>query len=345
MPLRTPLCDLLGIDVPIFSVGFGDAAGPELAAAVSNAGACGVLGFSGMPPNEIERRINETRKLTQRPFGGNIIIAALDRRDSAEELKAAARERIAAAIAARIPLLVLFWGDASPFVGDAHANGVRVALQVGSVDEAKRAAAAGVDALIVQGVEAGGHVRATESIWSVLPPAAQEIAPTPAIASGGIGDGAAIAHALAAGAQGVSLGTRFVASREAHVPDHYKRRVVGSSAEDTFFGELFDIGWPGAPHRALRNKTVEEWEAAGRPPSGERPGEGEVIGVKHTPWGDQPWQRYQSGMLTPDFDGDPDYAVMWAGESVDAVHDVKPAAEIVRDLVREAEEALAAATP
>jgi nitronate monooxygenase len=344
MSLRTPLCDLLGIDVPVFSVGFGDGAGPELAAAVSNAGACGVLGFSAMPTDEIERRIDETRRLTRRPFGGNIIIAALERPDAAEEFKTAARERIGAAIAARIPLLVLFWGDPSPFVDDARAKGVRVALQAGSVDEAKRAADAGVDAVIVQGVEAGGHVRATESIWSLLPRAAQEIDSTPVIASGGIGDGAAIARALAAGAQGVSLGTRFVVSTEAHVHEHYKRRLIASSADDTYFGELFDVGWPGAPHRALRNKTVEEWDAAGQPPSGERPGEGEVIGVKHTPWGDHPWQRYQSGMLTPDFDGDTEYAVMWAGESVDTVRDVKPAAEIVRDLVRETEEALAATT-
>ncbi len=160
MALRTPLCDLLGIDVPIFSVGFGDGAGPELAAAVSNAGACGVLGFSAMPPEEIERRIDQTRKLTDRPFGGNIIIAALEGPDVPEEFKTAARERIAAAIGARIPLLVLFWGDASAFVDDAHANGVRVALQVGSIDEAKLAADAGVDAVMVQGVEAGGRSRA-----------------------------------------------------------------------------------------------------------------------------------------------------------------------------------------
>jgi nitronate monooxygenase len=169
-------------------------------------------------------------------------------------------------------------------------------------------------------------------------------APTPAIASGGVADGAAIAHALAVGAQGVSLGTRFVASEEAYVHEHYKRRVVETSAQDTFFGELFDVGWPGAPHRALRNKTVEEWEAAGSPTSGERPGEGELIGIRHSSWADRPWHRYEGGMLIPDFDGDPEYPPLWAGESVDAVREVKPAADIVRDLVRETEEAFAAAT-
>jgi NAD(P)H-dependent flavin oxidoreductase YrpB (nitropropane dioxygenase family) len=345
VPLRTPLCDLLGIDVPIFSVGFGEGAGPELAAAVSNAGGCGVLGFSAMPPEEIERRIARTRELTDRPFGANIIIAAFDHPDATEENRADARARIATVIAAQVPLLVLFWGDAAPFIGDAHANGVRVALQVGSVDEAQRAAEAGVDAVIVQGGEAGGHVKATESLWDVLPRAVQAIAPTPVIASGAISDGSGIARALTAGAQGVSLGTRFVATEEAWAHEHYKRRLLESSAQDTIFGELFDVGWPGAPHRALRNKTVAEWEAAGCPPSGERPGEGEVIGIRHLPWGDRPWHRYESGMLTPAFDGDPEYAVMWAGTSVAQVHDVKPAGDVVRDLVRETEETLAPATP
>jgi len=345
VPLRTPLCNLLGLDVPIFSVGFGEGAGPELAAAVSNAGGCGVLGFSSVPPDEIERRIEQTRALTERPFGGNIIIAALDHPDASEENRADAHARIATVIAARVALLVLFWGDAAAFVDEAHENGVRIALQVGSVEEAKRAAETGVDVVIVQGIEAGGHVKATESLWNVLPRAVQAIAPTPVVASGAIGDGSGIARALALGAQGVSLGTRFVATEEAWAHEHYKRRLLESSAQDTIFGELFDVGWPGAPHRALRNKTVEEWEAAGCPPSGDRPGEGEVIGVRHLPWGERPWHRYEVGMLSPDFDGDPEYAVMWAGESVDAVREVKPAAEIVRDLVRETEEALAAATP
>jgi NAD(P)H-dependent flavin oxidoreductase YrpB (nitropropane dioxygenase family) len=297
-----------------------------------------------MPPDEIERRIAQTRRLTDKPFGGNIIIAAFGHPDATDENRADVRARVATVIEAKVPLLVLFWGDAAPFVEDAHANGVHVALQVGSVDEAKQAAEAGVDVVLVQGIEAGGHVKATESLWNVLPRAVQAIAPTPVVASGAIGDGSGISRALALGAQGVSLGTRFVATDEAWAHEHYKRRLLESSAEDTIFGELFDVGWPGAPHRALRNKTVEEWEAAGRPPSGERPGEGEVIGVRRLPWGDRPWHRYEVGMLSPDFDGDPEYAVMWAGESVDAVRDVKPAAEVVRDLVRETEEALAAAT-
>jgi nitronate monooxygenase len=329
--LQTPFCDLLGIEIPILNVGFGESAGPELAAAVSNAGALGVLGFSGVPPDEIRRRIRQTRELTDRPFGGNVIIAA----QQFPEYLARMEARIAVCLEERIPLLVLFWGDPAPYVEEAHRRGVRVAIQVGSAEEAARAAAAGVDAVIAQGSEAGGHVKATESLWDVLPAAVDAVHPLPVIAAGGIGGGAAIARALSLGAQGVSLGTRFVASEEAWTHRTYKERVVAASAEDTFYGELFDVGWPGAPHRALRGKTFDEWDAAGRPPSGQRPGEGEVIGIVHLPWGDEPWHRYEVGMIPPDFDGELEYAPMWAGHSVDAIHGIAPAAEIVRQLVRE----------
>jgi len=337
--LRTPLCRELGIDYPIFSVGFADAAGPRLAAAVSNAGGCGVLG--GCPPAEIRRWISAARTLTARPFGANVIIANFDAADADEEDREDTRQRIAAVVDERVPVLVLFWGDPSPFVARAHANGVKVFVQTGTVEEAERAADAGVDAVIAQGVEAGGHVRATASLWQVLPQVVEAIRPLPVVAAGGIGDGAAIARAIELGAQGVSMGTRFVASEEAWTHRAYKERIVQSRAEDTVLGTIFDVGWPDAPHRVLRNRVVREWEAAGRPPSGKRPGEGTLIGNRRRPWGDvQEWPRYAVGMIPPDFDGDPDDAPMWAGESASSVNDIKPAAEIVRQLVREAEAAL-----
>lgn len=339
--LRTPLCDLLGIDVPILSVGFGESAGPELVAAVSNAGGCGVLGL-GVPVDHLRRRVARTRDLTQRPFGGNLIIAGFASPHGTEEGRRLRREQIAAALEEHVPVLVLFWGDPAPFVDPARRAGTKLLIQVGGADEARAAAAAGVDAVIVQGVEAGGHVKATRSIWDVLPAAVAAAAPTPVLASGGIGDGAAIARALRLGAQGVSLGTRFVASEEAWVHEHYKRRLVEAGSEDTVLtDDLYYVGWPDAPHRSLRNTLFEEWDRAGRPKPGTRAGEGEVIGTRQQEWGLVPWQRYQSGMLTPAFDGDPEVAPMWAGESVTAVRDVKPAGDIVRDLVRETEAALA----
>ncbi len=337
--LYTPLCGELGIEYPIFSVGFVEAAGPELAAAVSNAGGCGVLG--GCPPDETRRRLKRMHELTRRPFGANVIIASFEATGADEEDREDTRQRLKAVIEERVPVLVLFWGDPTPFVEQAHESGIKVFVQTGSVEEASRAADAGVDAVIAQGVEAGGHVRATESLWDVLPKVVKAIGPLPVIASGGIGDGAAIARAIMLGAQGVSMGTRFVASEEAWTHRVYKERIVQSRAEDTVLGTIFDVWWPDAPHRVLRNKLVKEWEAAGRPASGQRPGEGTVIGTRRRPWGDvQEWPRYAVGMIPPDFDGDPDYAPMWAGESASAVNDIKPAAEIVDQLVREAEAVL-----
>jgi len=325
----------------VFSVGLGMGAGPELVAAVSNAGGFGVLGGDGLPTEQIPRMVERIRELTDRPFGVNFIIAELEDPDTPEEDRAEVRQRVETAIAGRVPAVVFFWGDPGPFVEDAHRNGVKVLIQVGSVEEAKTAADAGVDAVIVQGFEAGGHVRGTTPIWDLLPAAVEAIVPVPVLASGGIGDGAGLARALEHGAQGVSLGTRFVASDEAWVHPAHKQRVVESTAEDTVYNELYDVWWPGAPHRTLRNKTLDEWEAAGCPPPGKRPGEGTSIGKRQLISGDvQDWPRYAVGIVPPNFEGDIEYVPMLAGESCSVVNDVKPAAEIVRDIARDAEAAL-----
>jgi NAD(P)H-dependent flavin oxidoreductase YrpB (nitropropane dioxygenase family) len=140
----------------------------------------------------------------------------------------------------------------------------------------------------------------------------------------------------------VSLGTRFVASEEANAHPEYKRRIVAATAADTVYvPDLFEVGWPNAPHRVIRNRTYEEWLAAGRPPPGQRPGEGTLIGTHTLSSGQKrDWPRYAVGIATPEFDGDIDYAPLWAGESCSVVNDIKPAAEVVSDLVREAEAAL-----
>jgi nitronate monooxygenase len=335
--LRTPLCRLLGIEYPILSAGFGQGAGPELVAAVSNAGGFGVLGASGVPADRVQRLVARTRELTSRPFGLNIIIDF-----ESDEDGAFVHEQVRAALTERIASFVFFWGDAAPFIEEAHSGGAKVLVQVGSVEEARAAVASGVDAVIAQGVQAGGHVRGIMSIWELLPAAVKAIAPTPVLASGGIGDGAGIARALQLGAQGVSLGTRFVASNEALIHPDYKRRVVESTAADTVYNELYDVWWPHAPHRTLRNKTFDEWDAAGRPQPGQRPGEGTSIGRKTMSSGAVgDWPRYAASVATPDFDGDIGYAPLWAGESCGVVNDIKPAGEIVHDLVRDATAALA----
>ena len=333
--LLTPLCEALGIEYPIFSVGFGDGARAELVSAVSNAGGFGVMGGDGLELEEIPGRIARVRELTDRPFGVNFIIVGED-----DEGREYTQKLVEAAVSQRVAAVVLFWGDPTPFVKLAHEHDVKILIQVGSVEEAEAAAAAGVDAVIAQGIEAAGHVRGTSSIWNLLPAAVEAIKPVPVLASGGIGDGAGVARAIRLGAQGVSLGTRFVASDEAYFHPVYKRRVVESTAADTVYSELYDTWFP-APHRTLRNKTFDEWESAGRPPSGNRPGEDTLIGRRTRFSGRvQDWPRYAVGTIPPSFEGDLERVPMFAGESCTVVNDIKPAGDIVRDLVRDAEAAL-----
>jgi NAD(P)H-dependent flavin oxidoreductase YrpB (nitropropane dioxygenase family) len=323
--LQTPLCRDIGIEFPIFSVGMSWLAGPELAAAVSNAGGCGVVGMAGMSGEQARSRIRRARALTNKPFGVNVILARLQ------------EGQIDACLDEGVPLIVFFWGDPGPYVAVAHRQGTKVFVQVGSVAEAKAAAAAGVDGIIAQGCEAGGHVRSTTSLSTLLPAIVDAVRPLPVIASGGTANGNGLAAALSLGAQAVSLGTRFLCSEEAFAAPDYQNRIVRSTAEDTVYTSLFDIGWD-APHRVLRNRAFTEWEAAGRPGSGGRPGEGRAIGTAQRGGAEVELMKYAANSYpTPGFKGDIENAVLYAGESCSLITDIRPAAQIVRDLVREAE--------
>lgn len=325
--LTTPLCGQLGIEYPILNAPMGAGiAGPELAAAVSNAGGLGTLGLGALPGSFIGEQIRRTRALTSKPFLANLIIAILQ----ADEL--------AACFDARLPILGLFGGDPRPFVAEAHRRGVKVIPQVASVADAVDAAEAGVDAVIAQGVEAGGHVLGTTSLAVVLPAIVDAVRPVPVIAAGGIADGRGLVAALALGAQAVSMGTRFLASDEAAASRLYKELITRSRGEDTVLTGLFDIGWPGAPHRVLRNRVVAEWEDAGRPPPGKRPGEGTIIG--RVPLAGQSIEVVRHSVMPPlpGFEGDAEYFCLYAGESCTLVNDIRPAAHIVRDVIREAED-------
>jgi nitronate monooxygenase len=219
--LRTPLCQQLGIAYPIFSVGMGPVAGPALAAAVSNAGGGGVLGGLFMPPPLLRQAIHQLRTLTDKPFGVNLILPLL------------LEGQIDACLAERVPLLVLFWGDPHPYVAEAHHHDTKVFMQVGSVEEATAAAEAGVDAIIIQGVEAGGHVKSRTSLSALVPAVVDAVTPVPVLAAGGIATGRGVVAALSLGAQAVSMGTRFLCSTEASATRAYKERVVRSTAKDT----------------------------------------------------------------------------------------------------------------
>ena len=328
--LRTPLCDSLGVDLPIWNAGMGGGGAPaELAAAVSNAGGFGVLGMGGMPTPVILDEIRRTRQLTANPFGLNLLLPFIEE----GQLETCLDEGVAA--------LVLFWGDARSSVRIAHRAGVKVVPQVGSTDEAKAAADAGADAVMVQGVEAGGHVRGTAALSVLLPEVVDAVSPLPVVAAGGVADGRGVVAALTLGAQAVSMGTRFLCSEEAGLARAYKERVVRARAEDTVHTLLFDIGWPDAAHRVLRNAAVEEWEAAGRPPSGQRPGEGTIVGRYSVAGQVLEVQKYAVDPPMASFDGDIEQTALYCGQSCSLVDDIRPAADIVTDLARDAAALLA----
>jgi len=178
---------------------------------------------------------------------------------------------------------------------------------------------AGADALIVQGVEAGGHA---QSVVGLLPLLAevQRTVSLPVLAAGGIGDPAS-ARATLAGAQAVVMGTRFLASEESDAHPIYKASLLDADARDSVLTGLFDVGWEDSPHRVLRNSTYERWEDAGAPPNGERPGEGDEIA------GGSP--RYASNPPLADMEGDIEAMAMYAGQSVGAITAAEPAAAIV----------------
>jgi NAD(P)H-dependent flavin oxidoreductase YrpB (nitropropane dioxygenase family) len=169
----------------------------------------------------------------------------------------------------------------------------------------------------------------------------EAVKPIPVIAAGGIANGRGVIAALSLGAQAVSMGTRFLCSEETQVLRAYKERVTRAKAEDTVYTLLFDVGWPNAAHRVLKNKEVAEWEAASRPETGKRLGEGSTLGTMQIAGTTIDVPRYAVFPPMPGFSGDIERMALYAGESCELINDIKPAAQIVREVVHEAEEALA----
>jgi len=327
--MRTAVTERLGIEHPVIQAPIGGLSVPALAGAVSNAGGLGMMAITWLEPDEIRAAINEVRAATERPFGVNVII---DPQDPPQG------ERVAVALEAGAPLLSFFWGDPAPYVDRVHRAGALATLTVGSADEARRAVDAGVDIIVAQGWEAGGHVWSEVSTLALVPAVVDAVPGTPVIAAGGIADGRGLAAVLVLGAGAAWMGTRFVASAEAPAHPRYHERLLAARETDTFHSQVFDVGWPNASHRVLRNATIEAWLAAGSPPSGDRPGEGEVLATRAD---GSEIVRYSSMSPRTGTKGRIDELSLWSGQSVGLVHAVLPAAEIVRRTVAEAEAILA----
>jgi NAD(P)H-dependent flavin oxidoreductase YrpB (nitropropane dioxygenase family) len=313
--VRTPVCELLGIEHPIVQAPM--SAVSQLAAAVSNAGGLGMLALTwSTPAGDVVR---ETAALTDRPFGGNLVLASDQ------------HQRLDEALEAGLRIVSLFWGDPAAYVEQVHdANGV-VLHTVGSAEEARRAVASGVDVIVAQGWEAGGHVWGQVATLPLVPAVVDAVAPVPVIAAGGIGDARGVAAVLALGAQAAWLGTRFLLAQEMPIHEEYRHRVMDAAETDTrWYANLYEVGWPNAPNRSLLNSTAEVWEAADRPPPGSRPGEGDVIA--HFASG-EPILRYEPAAPMVGTTGDIGAISMWAGQSVALAKRPQPAAEIVAELV------------
>jgi nitronate monooxygenase len=326
--IRTSFTTAFGLDYPIAQAPMGGSVTVDLICAVCEAGGLGMQGVSWHEPAAMVAEIAAIKRRTERAFAVNLV------------LEWDQHARLARCIDAGAPVVSLFWGDPTAYFPRLRAAKVKTIVTVGSADEAKRAADLGADAICAQGVEAGGHVWSQVGTMVLLPAVVDAVAPLPVIAAGGIADGRGLAAVLALGGAGAWIGTRFLATPEADAHDDWKHRIVAARETATVYSELFDLGWPKAPHRALRNSTYDLWEAAGRPPSGRRPGEGDLVARQRD---GEALLRYSDSGPKPGASGEIEATCLYAGQSAGLVRDIVPAGELVRRIGAEAEAALARA--
>lgn len=323
--MKPRLLDFLGTSKPILSAPMAGAAGPDLVAAVCNAGGYGVIPLWGRPANQVSAGIDELRALTDGNFAVNL------------NLSFPYAELLETCIDKGIHGVSLFWGMEPAAIARAKAGGLVVLASVGSAEEARIAEDAGADAIVAQGWEAGGHVWGQVSTMALVP-AVVDAVDIPVVAAGGIADGRGMAAALMLGASGVWIGTRLLASSEATIHDVYRSSILQASEADTQWAhELYDVTWPDAPHRTLSNSTSRAWADAGKPVSGNRPNEKEQIGQR--PNGN-PVVRYESYTPLPQTVGNVEAMSLWSGQGVALVREIMPAADIVEEIYREAKKCL-----
>lgn len=309
------LLPVLGIDLPIIQAPIGSAASPALAAAVANAGGLGTLSISWSTEARIRRMIRATRALTQRPFAVNLV------------LEWPQEERLKVALDEGVRIISTFCGNPSASIQAVHEAGGLLMHTIGSLDDAAAAVAAGVDIIVIQGVEAGGHVCTDIPLMRLIRQIRAAFPDAPLVAAGGLADAADVTAVLDAGADAAWLGTRFVCSAEANAADLYQQKIIEAHADDTVMTTVFSLGWPDSPHRVIRNSTVRM--AAGAPADRGAGSTPDI--VAHSRRG-TPIERYAFGIPTRGMTGDLEAMALYAGCSVEKIHDVRPAADLVRSL-------------
>ena len=328
--LHTPLCDLLDIRFPIVQAGMGYVARGELCAAVSEAGGLGVIGAASLDAKGLREEIHKVRDLTDRPFGVDILFATIGRPSGDAATQRFTREveqLIDVVFEERVAVLASGLGDPGPVVPQAHELGMKVLSLVGNTKNAVRVAASGVDVVVAQGYDGGGHTGRIGTL--ALVPSVIDAVDVPVMAAGGIADGRGLAAVLALGAVGVWLGTRFVASREAFGHEKYKQRIVDIPDEGTIRTRCFS----GKPCRVIRNQTTETWESSPELQAQILPFPRQ-FGVMREWLGADP---YIAGRR----EGNVEIGALAAGQSAALIHEVLPAGDIVRNIMGEAEQALA----
>jgi len=313
--IQTRFTALVGCSVPLQQAGMGNAR-RELAAAVTGAGALGMIGGVMQPADLLVDELESVRTETGGPVGVNFLMPFLDR-EAVESVSGSAR------------VVEFFYDDPDPaLVQTVRANGTLAAWQIGSGEEARAAEGAGCDFVIAQGVEAGGHVRGTTGLLPLLDEVLEAV-DVPVVAAGGIGTERGMAAAIAAGADAVRVGTRFLAAEECDVHPHWAESLIDAGPGDTVLTETFSAMWPNAPHRVLRS-CVEAVERLDE----------EIVGEIEHAGHRQPVTRLSPPSPGRAATGRVDAMPLYAGQSVGAVQRLQPAGTIVRDLATGAERLL-----
>ncbi len=314
--LRSSVCDLLQIEHPIVQAGMGPfGSGAELAAAVSNAGALGTIGAAGRPVEDLKDQLARIADLTDRPYAINLVFPQVN------------EWKIPMILESRPSAFSFALGDPGDIVNRAHDAGIKFIQQVHTVTQAHLAAERGVDVIIAQGTEAGGFTGSL-STFALLPQVVDAVSPIPVLAAGGIAEGRGIAAAMILGAKGVNMGTRFLASKEATISDDWKQAILAAQSEDAVKAEIWKDIFPPPGEgsfdvvpRALLTQFIEQWQQQRE----EARQESETLMSEVI-------AAVQQGRM---FDKIP-----FTGQSAGMINEILPAAEIIRRLIAEAEEAL-----